>query len=54
MAKLELYKRIQKLATIVHGGVDAYNLSDECIMELRRTLDALTEEYIDRYCETAN
>lgn len=54
MAKLELFKRIQKLATIVHGGVDAYNLSDECIMELRRTLDALTEEYIARYCETAN
>lgn len=54
MAKLELFKRIQKLATIVHGGVDSYNLSDECITELRRSLDALTEEYIARYCETAN
>ena len=53
MAKLELFKRIQKLATIVHGGVESYDLSDECIIELRRSLDALTEEYIARYCETS-
>lgn len=50
MAKLELFKRIQKLSTIVHGGVETYNLSAECIAELRRSLDALTEEYVVRYC----
>jgi hypothetical protein len=51
MAKLELFKRIQKLSTLVHGtDLERYNLTDECICELRQTLDSLTEEYITRYC----
>jgi hypothetical protein len=51
MAKLELFKRIQKLATLVHGtDIERYHLTDECLAELRRSLDALTEEYIIRYC----
>lgn len=54
MARLELFKRIQKLATLVHGtDLEGYNLTDGCIAELRQTLDELTEEYINRYCDAA-
>lgn len=54
MARLELFKRIQKLATLVHGtDLDGYNLTADCIAELRQTLDQLTEEYIALYCNAA-
>jgi len=54
MARLELFKRIQKLATLVHGtDLEGYNLTDDCVAELRQTLDDLTEEYIVRFCEAA-
>jgi len=53
MAKVELLKRIQKLATLVHGTVMEGYLSDETAAELRQSLDALTEEYIARYCDAA-
>jgi hypothetical protein len=54
MARLELFKRIQKLSTLVHGtDLEGYNLTADCVNELRQTLDELTEEYIARYCEAA-
>lgn len=53
MAKLELLKRIQKLATLVHGTEMEGYLTEECAAELRQSLDALTEEYIVRFCEAA-
>ncbi|HMM22989.1 MAG TPA: hypothetical protein PKA10_19955 [Selenomonadales bacterium] len=54
MAKVELLKRIQKLASLVHGSdLQGYQLTEECVDELRRALDALTEEYMERYCETS-
>lgn len=53
MAKIELLKRIQKLATLVHGtDLEGY-LTVETAAELRQSLDTLTEEYIARYCEVA-
>lgn len=54
MAKLEMLKRIEKLASLVHGSdLESYELTRECVVELRKTLDALTEEYLARYCETS-
>jgi len=51
VARLELFKRIQKLSTLVHGtDIEKYQLTDECLAELRRSLDALTEEYMIRFC----
>ncbi|MDR3564600.1 MAG: hypothetical protein P4N59_24645 [Negativicutes bacterium] len=54
MAKLELYKRIQKLSSLVHGtDLHDFNLTADCIAELRQSLDELTEVYIARYCDAA-
>ena len=51
MAKLELFKRIQNLSSLVNGSdLDRYHLTEECMAELRKSLDSLTEEFIIRYC----
>ena len=51
MAKIEMLKRIQKLAALVHGTDMNVYLTDETVAELRQSLDMLTEEYIVRYCD---
>lgn len=51
MKKLQLLDKIQKLSAIVHcEELASYNLTEESIGEMRRTLDLLTEEYIAAYC----
>ncbi len=53
MSKIELFSRIQKLATIVHNSdVMSFNISDESLQDLRNALDNLTNEYIARYCNS--
>jgi hypothetical protein len=53
MTKVEMLKRIQKLATLVHGTHMEGFLSEETASELRQSLDTLTEEYIVRFCDAA-
>lgn len=51
MKKVELLARISTLSSVVHSDdLAKYNLTSESINEMRRALDALTEEYIAHYC----
>lgn len=51
MEKLELLSRIEKLASVLHSeDLAKYNLPHESIVEMRRVLDQLSENYIIKYC----
>lgn len=51
MDKIALLSRIQKLSSIIHStDLSLYNLSETAIDEMKRTLDEITEQYIQTYC----
>lgn len=51
MEKIVLLSRIEKLSTLIHSNdIAQYNLSDGALAEIKRTLDEITEQYINSYC----
>lgn len=51
MEKIALLYRIQKLSSLVHSNdITQYNLSEGAVEEIRRTLDEITEQYVNSYC----
>jgi len=51
--KIELLARIEKLSSIVHSkDLAQFNLDEASINEMRRSLDELTDNYVNEYCST--
>jgi len=51
MGKLELLSRIRKLSSVLHSDdLAKYNFANESIIEMKRVLDELSENYITTYC----
>lgn len=50
MAKPELLRRIDALASLLREENLSGLLSAECEAELRTALDSLTDKYIEKYC----
>ncbi len=53
MKKIELLARIEKLSSIVHSkDLAQFNLDEASINEMRRSLDELTDSYVNEYCSS--
>lgn len=53
MKKIELLARIEKLSSILHSNdLAQFNLNEASINEMRRSLDELTDSYVNEYCST--
>ncbi|WP_346355766.1 hypothetical protein [Azotosporobacter soli] len=50
MEKLELLASIRKLSSVVHCDNLAQALPEESMLEMRATLDQLSEKYVSIYC----
>jgi hypothetical protein len=51
MTKLELLNRIQNLSSIIHStDLEQYHFSEETLQEMKKTLDKITEQFIEAYC----
>lgn len=53
MKKIELLARIEKLSSLLHSNdLAQFNLNEASIDEMRRSLDELTDSYLNEYCST--
>ncbi len=50
MQKVELLSRIQELSSILSSQTTQKYMSDESVADLHKALEAMTEEYVSRYC----